>query len=35
MLEEIYDFEDVIIDGDTADRPLPKGVEYAINLELG
>jgi hypothetical protein len=32
---EIKDFADVILVGDTENRPLPKGVEYTINLELG
>lgn len=32
---EVKDFADVIIAGDTADRPLPEGVEHAIDLEPG
>ncbi len=30
---EIQDFEDVLLEGSVADRPLPVCVEYAINLE--
>ena len=29
---EIQDFEDVLLEGSVADRPLPVGVEHAINL---
>jgi transposase InsO family protein len=32
---EIKDFADVILVGDTENRPLPKGVEHAIDLEPG
>lgn len=30
---EILDFSDVLAAGDVAGRPLPEGVDYAINLE--
>lgn len=32
---EIQEFEDVLAEGDVADRPLPEGVEHAIDLEPG
>jgi hypothetical protein len=35
LLEEIRDFCDVITGDSVADRPLPEGVDHAIDLELG
>ena len=35
LLQEFADFEDVVASGSVADRPLPKGMEHAIDLELG
>lgn len=32
---EIQQFSDVLIEGDIAGRPLPEGVEHAINLKPG
>ena len=35
LLEEIRDFCNVITSNSIADRPLPEGIDYAIDLELG
>ena len=35
LLEEIRDFYNIITSDSITDRPLPKGVDYTINLELG
>ena len=35
LLEEIRDFYNIITSDSIIDYPLPKGVDYIINLELG
>jgi len=33
LLQEFADFEDMVASSKIADRPLPKGIEYVIDLE--